>query len=522
MTNLIFSTALINVIIRNLSFKPLDERIIILKEIIGERYLYSYEFLNICLYESNNDDLVEHIYIKSYKNENVLIKDLSYINTEKYLFHTDIHTEERNNINDNLWFLYNTAIKLNKAFLINLIINDNRFLIDDEKYHYYIFEYVSEKKHINFDIIKPLFLSPRLSKVSKIRYIERVLSKSDEFEIFKTILNDKSVFNSSVLTINKKTINNFVNTAIFFNNIKALLYLINDEKIFKLININKTLRSIYNSNSNVAFECFVDKNLINVKEDYVSIALKTILKKSYKIFKSLLIYDCVNGDVIFDTLKSVIDNNNVDDILNVFAKSKKINIYRDENYLLNNFSKKLNNNTIFIILQNTVLKIDDKIRDIFRNKIFHTDPLQLDLVQAYINNDGINDTNYIAYEAITLNKTDIFDMLLYKYPNYKIPEDTFYIQQLSTKGQYIIHYCLEREIFNIAKYTHYIISKLLESHSLYIVLLILEHQQSKILDETIQQINKFITSNSKLYDDTFLKDIKISIRKKKIANIIMD
>jgi hypothetical protein len=51
-------------------------------------------------------------------------------------------------------------------------------------------------------------------------------------------------------------------------------------------------------------------------------------------------------------------------------------------------------------------------------------------------------------------------------------------------------------------------------------LIIIKHKKSVIKDETVTYILKFFDKNYKIYDELYIKDFKMAIRTKKLADIL--
>lgn len=503
----------------SLSFKPLEERITQLSDLIGYNHLYSYEFMNMCLSSKTNDDLIEYIYLQSYTNENILKKDIGYIDAEKYILREFNNTREiRNTINDNLWDLFKIAMKHDKSFLVKLILNDERFELIDNNCHTQIFDFLIDKEEPS-DILDVLFLSNRLSKKSKTDYIEE-LFKENKFPILKYIIDKKELFNKENVIINKTIITKFVSRATYYDNIQAFSYLFENEKIFKLINIDKVTNwAIINNDSSKCFTYLVEKELIDLSNNYATYTVLCAKTHSFQILTKILSYKYVSGNIIFDILKPHMNSENINGIIDVFILSGKVDIYQDDYYLFCKFAKDLYKDTLKNILQNTVFKVDEASKNIIRKKIFRTDPNDEGLIYDYIANEGFDDRDCVAAEAIMASKTDYIDKLFLLYPEYKFPDDIYYLQILSESKLNTIIYCIDKSLFNVKKWSHYIIIKLLEKNRDSDSLIVMKHKKTTMTDETISYINKHI-NKSRNYTEDFIKEVKIAIRMKKLADII--
>lgn len=526
MINLVYSTTIVNKILVSLSFKPLEERLSILSDLIGYDYLYSFEFLDMCLNSKTNDDLIEHIYLESYKDEEILKKNIGYINTEMYFMRESYHNNNstfygrdiRNTINDNLWELFKIAVENDKPFLVKLILNDERFEIPSESHQCQIFEYLRDKENPT-EIIDILFLSERLSKTAKNIHIEE-LSRTDKFNILKYIIDNNTLFNNNNVVINKTTISRLVMRTAFYDNILAFSYLLEKEKLFKLINKEKVIDgAIMNNDSLECFTYLIEKKIVDLPNKYDVYSIFCIKTGAFQILTKILSYKYVSENVIFDILKPHMNSNNINELIVSFITSGKVDIYRDDYYIFSKFAKDITKNTLKIILQYTDFKSDDASKKVIRKTIFNSDPIDKELVYDYIANVGFDDKDYVASEAIIASKTEYIDKLRLLYPKYKFPDDIYYIQILAQSRYDTIKYCIDKSLFNIKKWSHYIIVKLLEKTRSEDSLLVMKHKKSVIKDETITYINKYIDRNGQL-SENFIKDVKMAIRTKKIADIL--
>jgi hypothetical protein len=526
MLNLLFSATILREFLIGLSFKPLEERINMILDLIGYSNLYSFEFMDICINTGVNDDLIEHIYLKSYKDEEILKKNISYINTERYILRevtnsTNYRLDDvKNDINDNLWDLYDTAVKCDKPFLVELIIYDKRFNIDDWSYHMQLFDYLKELKNPS-GVINVMFLNERISKYAKSLYIEE-LFKENKFPLLKYIIDDKQLFNKENVTINKKNITKYAMRAVFYDNDVALSYLIENKQLFKFINIDKL--AFYTVINNDSFKCFkylVENNYIDLPNKYEEISTSCVKAKSYDLLTTLISFDCISGKNIFNHLKPIINRENINDIIEVYVNSGKVDIYQDDYHLFERLAGSINKESLKLILQKTVLKFEsDDVRKVIRKTIFRSDPIDMELIRDYITNTGFDDENYVASEAIIAFSENYFNILLKKYPKYKLPDDIYYMQILTDSSGVLIEYCLNKSLFKIKKWSHYLISKLLDKKSPDTALMVINHKKTVIRDETITAIYKFFDANSRIYPEEFFKKFKMAIRMKKLADII--